>query len=188
MEKLLYSVAEYRGWATFIAFLLTGIESFIPVLPLVAIILANSIIFGMWKGFFISWSGSCVAAIMLYFCANKLSKLRIFNKSRNKYQDKKISTYINKQGFSVIFITYVCPFISDFFITVISGFINFDIKTFIIGMICGKFVMFLFISYVGKDIESFFRNPIKIILLMIFIAISWRIGKKVNNKIHRDNI
>ena len=63
VEHILYSVAQYKILSAFIAFLLTAVESFIPVLPLVAIILANSIIFGMWLGFFISWAGSCIAAI-----------------------------------------------------------------------------------------------------------------------------
>lgn len=189
VEHILYSVAQYKILSAFIAFLLTAIESFIPVLPLVAIILANSIIFGMWLGFFISWAGSCIAAILLYYCAKKLSKLKIFDKYRNRPKNEKLTAFIKKQGFSMIFITYVCPFISDFLITVVSGLVKFDIKTFVSGMVCGKFVMFLFISYVGEDIEGFFKNPLKIILFTMFILSSWIIGKKINNKMHlEDNL
>ena len=187
MENILYTVAQNKILAVFIAFFLTAIESFIPVLPLVAIILANSIIFGMWLGFFISWVGSCIAAILLYYFAKKLSKLKIFDKYRNRHKNEKLAVFIKKQGFSMIFITYVCPFISDFLITVLSGLVKFDTRTFISGMMCGKFVIFLFISYVGEDIEVFFKNPLKIILFTIFILSSWIIGKKINSKMHTDD-
>lgn len=184
MEQLLYSVSEYKFLAAVIAFLLTAIESFIPVLPLVAIILLNVFIFGLWLGFFISWAGSCIAAVLLYLLANKFSKLKIFDKYKNKFDDKRISSYIKKQGFSIIFITYVCPFISDFLINILSGFIGLDLKTFISGMVSGKFVMFLFISYVGEDVTGFFHSPIKVLLFSIFILISWIIGRNINNKMH----
>lgn len=184
MEQLLYSVSEYKILAGVIAFLVTAIESFIPILPLVAIILLNVFLFGMWIGFFISWAASSSAAVILYVLASKFSKLKIFDKYRQKFSDKKIFTYIKKQGFSIIFITYVCPFISDFLINILSGFVNLDIKTFISGMLVGKFVMFLFISYVGNDVQGFFQDPIKVILLSMFILISWMIGRNMNNKIH----
>ena len=189
MEQILYSVAQYKILSAFIAFFLTAIESFIPILPLVGIVLANSMIFGMWLGFFISWAGSCIASILLYYCARKISKLKIFDKYRNRQKNEKLTEFIKKQGFSMIFITYVCPFISDFLITIVSGLVKFDMKTFVSGMVCGKFVMFLFISYVGEDIEGFFRNPLKIILFTMFILSSWIIGKKINNKMHvEDNL
>lgn len=187
IEQLLYSVAEHKGIAAIIAFFLAAVESFIPVLPLVAMILANAIIFGMWMGFFISWAGSCIAAIILYFIAKKFSTLKIFDKFRKKLNNQKLKKYIEKQGFSMIFISYLCPFISDFLITILSGFTNFDIKTFISGMVCGKFIMFLFISYVGEDIGSFLSSPFKIILFSLFILGSWMIGKEVNKKMHKDN-
>ena len=184
MEQILYSVAQYKILSAFIAFFLTAIESFIPILPLVGIVLANSMIFGMWLGFFISWAGSCIASILLYYCARKISKLKIFDKYRNRQKNEKLTEFIKKQGFSMIFITYVCPFISDFLINILSGFIGLDLKTFISGMVSGKFVMFLFISYVGEDVTGFFHSPIKVLLFSIFILISWIIGRNINNKMH----
>ena len=88
----------------------------------------------------------------------------------------------------MIFISYVCPFIPDFLITIASGITGVDIKNFSLGMIIGKFVMFLLISYVGEDISEFFTNPIKIIVFTLAISISWIIGKSVNKKIHHVDI
>ena len=42
-------------------------ESFIPMLPLVAIVTANAALFGMVKGFLISWLGSVTGNNMFIF-------------------------------------------------------------------------------------------------------------------------
>lgn len=187
INNIYYLTSEYKILSIVIGFLLAAIESFIPILPLVAMIMTNAILFGMWKGFIISWSGSVMSTIILYILTNKFSNLNIFNKYKNKLKSEKINKFLNKSGFSIIFIAYACPFISDFFITIISGFAGFDLKTFISGMLCGKLVMFLFISYVGDNINDFFTNPIKVILFLVFIIGSWIIGKILNNRIHKFN-
>ncbi len=188
MEQILYSISEYKILAAIVGFFVMAVETFIPVIPLMALILANVFILGMWIGFLVSWLGSSVGSILLYYLAAKFSKISLFKRYKEKDQTKKIIKWIKKQGFSMIFISYVCPFIPDFLITIASGFTEVDIKTFSLGMVIGKFVMFLLISYVGEDISEFFTNPIKIIVFTLAISISWMIGKSVNKKINHVDI
>lgn len=187
MEKILYSLESYKVLAIIAGFIIIGIETFIPILPLLAIVVANVFILGIWLGFFVSWSGSSIASILLYLIASKFSKCKIFNKYKKNRNFDKIIDWIKKQGFNSIFISYSCPFIPDFLITIASGFSQLDFKSFASGMIFGKFVMFLIISYVGDDIGNLFSNPIKIVIFLIGISLSWFIGKNVNNKIHKKN-
>lgn len=184
MEQILYSLSDYKILAIVAGFIIIGIETFIPVLPLVAIVLANVFILGMWLGFFVSWAGSSIASILLYLLSYKFSKHNRFKKYKQNEKINKIIIWIKKQGFTSIFASYSCPFIPDFLITIASGFVQFDFKSFASGMIFGKFVMFLMISYVGEDIGSFFSSPTKIIVFSISIIISWIIGNNVNKKIH----
>lgn len=184
MEQILYSLSDYKVLAIIAGFIIVSVETFIPVLPLVVIVVANVFILGMWLGFFVSWVGSSIASILLYFLANKFSKHNIFKKYNESEKVNKIITWIRKQGFTSMFVSYSCPFIPDFLITIASGLVQLDFKNFASGMIFGKFVMFLLISYVGEDVSSFLSSPIKIIVFSISIAISWIIGNKVNNRIH----
>lgn len=188
MEQILYSVSEYRFLAMFVGFVLVGIETFLPMIPLLAIILANAFVFGMWTGFLISWAGSSVGSLLLYYIANRFSRANIFEKYRKKEKTKRLSEFIKKQGFNIIFISYVCPFIPDFLVTITSGFVGLDIKNFVSGMVCGKFVMFLLISYIGEDVCAFFSSPIKVILLSIVILVAWILGSYINDRIHNTNI
>lgn len=187
MERILYSIADHKLLAAVIGLLLVAVETFAPVLPLLAIVLANAFVLGMWKGFLVSWVGSSIASIALYYVAKKFSTIKFFTKYEKNIKIIKIKSWIKKQGFNSIFISYVCPFIPDFLITITSGFVGFDIKTFISGMVCGKFVMFLLLSYIGEDIGDLFYNPKKIVIFTLAILISWIVGKRVNNKIHKES-
>lgn len=185
MEQLLYLLSDYKLLAIIAGFIIIGLETFLPILPLVAIVMANAFVLGMWLGFFVSWIGSVFASMLLYYIANKCSRMYFFEEYKKKNITKKVLKWIKEQGFNTIFISYSCPFIPDFLITITSGFAGLDFKSFGSGMICGKFVMFLLISYVGQDIVGFFSNPIKILLLTIVVTLSWIIGKKINDKIHK---
>lgn len=185
MEQILYSLTDYKVLAIIVGFILIAVETFLPVLPLIAIVVANAFVLGMWMGFLVSWVGSSVASVALYLVVNKFSKWKYFEKYQDRNKVKKVIDWIKKQGFNSIFISYACPFIPDFLVTVGSGFTGLDLKTFVSGMVCGKFVMFLLISYVGEDINHIFSHPMKIVVFICAILISWVIGQRINNKIHK---
>lgn len=188
MEQLLYLLSDYKLLAIIAGFIIIGLETFLPILPLVAIVMANAFVLGMWLGFLVSWIGSAFASVLLYYLANRCSRMYFFEEYKKKNTTRKVLKWIKKQGFNAIFISYSCPFIPDFLVTITSGFTGLDFKSFGSGMICGKFVMFLLISYVGQDMVGFFSNPIKVLLLSIAITLSWIIGKNINSKIHNTKI
>ena len=188
MEQFLLSISNYKILATLMAFMSIVLETFFPILPLLAIVMTNSFVLGMWLGFLVSWIGSSIASVILYLIANKCSEIKILNKYKNSQKIEKIINWIKKQGFNTIFISYACPFIPDFLVTVASGFTSVNIKDFTLGMISGKFVMFLLISYVGEDITELLTSPIKIIVLSFAIMISWVVGQIINRKIDNSNL
>lgn len=187
MEQLIYSVSNHKLIAMVIAFATVSIETFLPLLPLLAIVVANSIVLGMWLGFLVSWVGSSIASVLLYYFANKFSKARFFEKYKSSEKTLKIINWIKRQGFNTIFISYACPFIPDFLITIASGFTSLSIRDYILGMVSGKFVMFLLISYVGEDVNELLTSPTKIIILSLAIMISWMVGQNINRKIQKNN-
>lgn len=184
MQEILHLLLDNKIIALIGAIIIIMIETFLPMLPLTAIIVGNVFVLGMWLGFFVSWIGSSVASVILYYIANKFSKLDYIKKYKNNKIVNNITTWIHKQGFNSIFISYVCPFIPDFFVTIASGFARVEIKNYVLGMVFGKFVMFLIISYVGDDINKLFFHPEKIILFIVVMIIFWIIGKNINRKIH----
>lgn len=183
MEQIIYSLQDHRLIASIISFVIVILETFFPMLPLVAIVGANAFVLGLWLGFFMSWLGSIIGSTILFEISNKFSHTKIFKKLLgNKLY--KATHWIQKQGFNTIFIAYLCPFIPDFLVTVASGISDMKLVNFLPGMILGKFIMFILISYVGNDVYNFFTNPIKVLLLTVLIISFWILGNKINKKIN----
>lgn len=179
IDRLYILAQDYWIITMIVGILSTFVESFLPILPLMAIVSANAVFFGLAKGFLISWIGSGLGTIALFLLVSRLNNSIFLNKFRNKRVYKAIH-WLDRQGFRLLFIAYACPFTPGCLVTVASGLCKKKLSEFIPAMLSGKFVMFLVISYVSSDIKGFITSPIKICLLSVLVFISWEIGKKFN--------
>ena len=50
-------------------------------------------------------------------------------------------------------------------------------------MVLGKMTMFLVASYIGDDINGLIHNPIRIIIIVMMVIVSFFIGKKISSQI-----
>lgn len=183
MEQIIYSLQDHRVIASVVSFFIVVLETFVPILPLVAIVGANAFVLGLWLGFFMSWFGSVLGSTVLFLLSSKFSHTKVFKKFSGHKVDR-VTRWIQKQGFNMIFIAYLCPFIPDFLVTVASGISDMKLTNFLPGMVLGKFIMFILISYVGNDAYNFFTNPTKVFLLVLLVASFWILGNKINKKIN----
>ncbi|WP_455542822.1 TVP38/TMEM64 family protein [Intestinibacter sp.] len=173
-------VQDYWMLSICVGFLSTFIESFIPMLPLVAIVTANAALFGMLNGFLISWLGSVTGTICLFLLVSKIGQnSKILDKIKNEKVQKSI-LWIDKRGFKLLFIAYACPFLPACVITIASAISKRDKTTFMSAVLSGKFIMFLVISYIGQDIYGFITSPLKIIGFCAIVFLAWKLGNKLN--------
>lgn len=183
MEQIIYSLQEYKLLVVAVGFIIIIVETFIPALPLVAIVGANAFVLGIGLGFSVSWLGSVIGSIVLFLICKKFSDSKLIKKINNEKVDK-FKKWVKRQGFSMMFIVYLCPFIPDFLITITAGISKMKLSNFVPGMILGKFIMFLVISYIGNDIKTFITDPLKIASLIILVLVFWILGNKVNKRIN----
>lgn len=184
IQALLDLSKDYWFLSMIVGLLSCFIESFLPFLPLIAIVGANAMIFGLWGGFIVSWIGSGLGTLALFLLIRKYNDNKFFKKIRNKKIEKSI-LWMNRQGFKLLFIAYSCPFVPSFLVTITSAFCKREVSEFLPAMLAGKFVMFLVISYPASDLSGFLRSPMKIALFTILVFLSWKIGSKVNKDLEQ---
>ncbi len=184
IQALLDLSKDYCFLSMIVGLLSCFIESFLPFLPLIAIVGANAMIFGLWGGFIVSWIGSGLGTLALFLLIRKYNDNKFFKKIRNKKIEKAI-LWMNRQGFKLLFIAYSCPFVPSFLVTITSAFCKREVIEFLPAMLAGKFVMFLVISYPASDLSGFLRSPMKIALFTILVFLSWKIGSKVNKDLEQ---
>lgn len=155
------------------------IESFLPILPLVAIVTANAALFGMYPGLIISWIGSTSGTICLFLLVKKIGNKKFIKILKNEKVEKAID-WVEEKGFKLLFLAYACPFLPACVITISQGLAKRHTTDFISAVVAGKLVMFFIVSYIGNDIMGFITNPLKVVTLLLIIFLAWNIGKKLN--------
>ncbi len=70
-------------------------------------------------------------------------------------------------------------------ISVIAGLSKMSNVTFAAGVMIGRAIMVILISYVGADIFNLAQHPLKIGLLIVLIPLFWFMGKYVNERLNR---
>ncbi|MDP5276684.1 TVP38/TMEM64 family protein [Chengkuizengella axinellae] len=194
-EDIRLFIEKYRGFGPLPGILLPLLESFLPILPIFFIVLVNAQVYGLGLGFLFSWLGITIGSYSIFLIARTLGK------KLNVYLQKKYSTkhkpkflikhkhriqkasqifhWIEKRGFSVIFILACLPFAPTFLVNVVAGLSEVSKRTFFIATCLGKAFMSFLVSLVGYDILSVAENPWKLILTTSLLFIIWIVGKRL---------
>ncbi|MGL5311746.1 MAG: VTT domain-containing protein, partial [Peptostreptococcaceae bacterium] len=117
IQELFYLAHDYWLLTLLVGLGSCFIESFLPMLPLIALVSANAFLFGLGGGLLISWIGSGIGTICLFLVVSKFSNNKFINKLKNEKIEKVIK-WIRRQGFKLLFIAYSCPFIPGFLVTI----------------------------------------------------------------------
>ncbi|ELK45252.1 TVP38/TMEM64 family protein [Halobacillus sp. ACCC02827] len=161
------------------------LEAFLPFLPLVAFVLANSVVYGLFKGFLYSWLGAVLGSIGVFLIFRRLGDKRVFQKITNQKQVRKVVRWVEEHGFGPLFLLMCFPFSPSSIINIVSGLSNVSKQQFILAVLLGKSVMIFTISYIGASIASFAQNPMKSIVVGVCILLFWILGKYLEKRIQK---
>ncbi|MBO8156221.1 MAG: TVP38/TMEM64 family protein [Bacillaceae bacterium] len=159
------------------------LEAFLPFLPLFVFVLANSMAYGLLKGFLISWAGTVVGALLVFTVIRRLGQTRVFQFIRSNKQVKKVMRWLERHGFGLLFLLLCFPFSPSAIINVVAALSRVSYQQFVLAVVLGKAVMIFTVSYVGHSITSFATQPVKTIVVGIGIALFWIIGKYIEKRL-----
>lgn len=184
LEQLMELFETYRSFGPFFGMFLPLVEAFFPFLPLVVFIVANVNSFGLWMGFFLSWIGACSGAIIVFIIMRKLGQWKFLRRLQEKKAIKKLLTWIERRGFSPLFLILCFPFTPSAAINVVAGLSKISFWQFILAVLSGKFVMIFVVSFIGQDLHALFTQPTRSIIVGIVIFLLWFIGKRVEKRLN----
>lgn len=177
--SFLFDYVEQIGPAAGI--LLPVIEAFIPILPLVGFVIINVAAFGFFFGYLYSWIGNCIGSFLLFLLIRKIGGKRLETKiEKSKYRGT--LQKIKKKNMTVLFFLYCFPFTPSFLISGTAALANMDTQIFLSTMLPSKLVMILSLAFIGENVSSFFENPLKSVLYILFILLINFISKKLFQK------
>lgn len=184
LEQLMEVFETYRSFGPFFAILLPLLEAFFPFLPLVVFIVANVNSFGLWMGFLLSWIGACSGAIIVFIIMRKLGKWKWIQRIKEKKGMRRLLTWIERRGFSPLFLILCFPFTPSAAINVVAGLSRISFWQFILAVLAGKLVMIFMVSFIGQDLRALITQPTRAAIAGVVIFLLWLVGKQVEKRLN----
>ena len=146
------------------------------------IVFANVAAFGFWKGFFLTWLGSVLGMIVVFYLIRKFGQPRL-EKILNRYPKIQHSLeWIERHGFGPVFILLCFPFSPSILINTIGALSKLNYFQFILAAMLGKCVMIFTLSFIGNDLTAMIAEPVKSIKVFVLIGVVWMLGKWIEKK------
>ncbi|MBP1976672.1 TVP38/TMEM64 family protein [Cohnella thailandensis] len=173
---------QYSALGPLPGILLPLLEAFLPFLPLVVFVVANSNAYGIWFGFLFSWIGVSVGSILVFWIARKIG-IKYGERIRKRLpRMERFFSWIERKGFSPIFILSCFPFAPSVIINVSSGLSKIPFHTFVTATILGKAVMIFILSFLGHDIRALIEHPWRLIVAATILFLLWLVGKRLEKR------
>jgi len=162
-------------------FLLTYIESILPILPLDVFIALNIMSFGHFTGLVISYIGS-ICGCMTVFLIFKYFIKDNFRKFVNKKDMRRLNhlmEMVDHIKFNSLAVLIAIPFTPAFLVNIAAGLSNIDRRKYFLALLLGKPVMIYFCGYIGMNIFECFRNPLVLIKIFVVVGITYLVSKMI---------
>ncbi|EAH0334887.1 TVP38/TMEM64 family protein [Listeria monocytogenes] len=187
-DNLMYWLSEYRNLGPLLAFLLPFIEAFLPFLPFIVFVVVNVNAYGLLIGFLISVIAAIAGSLCVFLLARKFGQTRFLRFISGHKQIKRVMEWIDRHGFSPIFILLVMPFTPSSAENIVAGLSKIKVYQFILALVGGKLIKVFAISYIGYDFVDLIHQPLKLAILAVSVVILWFVGKRLEHWMSGKNL
>lgn len=185
IENLIELIDKYRALGPLPSILLPMIEAFLPFLPLFLFVMASANAFGLGLGFLYSWIGASVGAMLVFIVIRKFEHLRFFQYLQKRRQVQNLMSWVERHGFGPLFLLLCFPFTPSAVVNIVAAISRINFYQYMLAVFSGKAVMIFIMSFIGYDLVSLIRKPLRTVIVIIIIAILWYIGKIIEKKLQK---
>lgn len=185
IENLIELIDKYRALGPLPSILLPMIEAFLPFLPLFLFVMASANAFGLGLGFLYSWIGASVGAMLVFIVIRKFEHLRFFQYLQKRRQVQNLMSWVERHGFGPLFLLLCFPFTPSAVVNIVAAISRINFYQYMLAVLSGKAVMIFIMSFIGYDLVSLIRKPLRTVIVIIIIAILWYIGKIIEKKLQK---
>ncbi|RRD93511.1 TVP38/TMEM64 family protein [Clostridiales bacterium COT073_COT-073] len=146
--------------------LIAMIEAFFPPLPLAVLVTVNIMGFGFFMGYVLSYIGTCIGTILVYFIMKKLGARHLIPWLHKQKEYNRFQEWLYGKGIFPLIILFSFPFTPSVLVSVLAALSEIRKREFTMAVLAGKAVMIFFLSVIGYNISDFTRKPLKSVLIL----------------------
>lgn len=181
-EDLIAWLERYRSFGPLPGILLTFAKSFIPPLPTILIVGVNAAVYGLWLGFLYSWIGIVGGCLATFLIVRRIAGHPFLDRWARKPKVQRSLLWVRRNAFSYVFLLSLFPVGPFVVINMAAAVARMRFASFFIAIAAGKAVMVMSVSLIGHDVGRFIRNPVELVYVVLFIAVSLYISKKIEKR------
>lgn len=194
MEKLLEIetwinlLNQYKDLGLIIPILLSMVESFIPVLPLIGIVAINISAHGVFYGFITSYLGNIIGSISVFLFFRAIIKPKFIDRFYHGKRLLRILNWVEKQPPLLLFMISCLAFTPSAFVNMSFGISGYKKRQFILSVALGKLIMVGSLSLFGHSIIQIQDQPLFILLSVFIVLIAYYLSHHMKKSSGMDNI
>ncbi|MCG3400001.1 TVP38/TMEM64 family protein [Staphylococcus massiliensis] len=188
----IYTMFKGTGFDLLFGFLLTFIEAFLPILPIIVFVVFNVNAFGLGFGILVSWLGTVIGSFLVFLCFKRLNHISYIKRLKTKKHVKRLIYFIDRRGVTPIFILLCFPFTPSALVNIVVSMTHIRKGTYFVALCLSKAIMIGSIGILGHDITTLLHNPLKLIAIIIGVVVLYMISKRVErnymNTVEEDEV
>ncbi|PYI52707.1 TVP38/TMEM64 family protein [Paenibacillus flagellatus] len=178
-EQLLEWLERFRSFGPLPGMLLTFLKSFVPPLPTIVIVGVNAAVYGLWPGFLYSWIGMVAGCLVTFALVRKIAGHPVLERWARKPRVRKGMSWVRRNAFGYVFVLSLFPVGPFVVINIAAALAGMRFRSFALAVAFGKAVMVFTVSFIGYDVAGYIDNPIRLVYVALFIAVSLFVSKKI---------
>lgn len=154
-----------------VTILLFVIMTFTIVFPFMILSGAAGIVYGLWSGIFISWTGEVVGAFVMFVFARFFFRSMVEGLVSKSIYLKKVDDYSAENGFKALLIARLLPLAPSGIITAVAAISKMSFKDFMLATVIGKLPPVVIKVLIGHDLAFAHENMTRLIVLCLLVVV-----------------
>lgn len=174
------TILETYGSLSFLVpVLVVSAESFLPFLPLTAIVAWNIAAYGVLSGTLYSWLGNCLGCTIVFtFWRLFRRRLSLYAEKHGKAAEARL--FVQRMRPAALFLIIMMPFTPSSFVNFAFGISDYNPKRYLLTLYAAKTVMIFLLALIGHSIVLSFDSPYYLIPAAGLILLLWYLSRKID--------
>ena len=172
-EQVVELLQNYKPYAILISLLINVIISIVGFVPSLFLTAANLVVFGFWKGTFVSFIGEGIGAVISFLLYRKGLRRISESKAFRRPMIQRLLKVEGKQAFALVFSLRLLPFVPSGVVTFFAAIGRMSLMIFVVSSTLGKFPALLLEAYSANQmIQWTWQGKLILTLLAMVLLIS----------------
>ena len=174
--------SRFQGMGPLAPFLLAAMESFLPPLPLVAIVTLNVAAHGAFAGFLYSWTGTCLGCTLVFLFVRFALRRFAARAAERHPAARRAREWVPTVSAPSLFVILMMPFTPSSLMNFAFGLSEYPPAKYLLTLYAAKLVMIGSLALFGQSAVRAAEDPRFVALSLLLAAGLYLVSRKVREK------